>query len=495
MELLLWFLVVQGLLGAFDMFYHHELKEKLPWRETASTELILHGVRNYLYSIVFLSLGWIAWHGVYAWVFMAILLTEVFITLWDFVEEDRTRKLPETERVTHTILAVNYGAVLMLFVPIFIGWSAAPSGFDAMNHGALSWVMTVYGIGVFVWGCRDFMRGLRLRGATSILKDIFPRLTKANQNILVTGGTGFVGKRLCQHLIDEGHRVTVFTRNIKNAGELFTGRVTLVDRLGRIHSDEKIDAIINLAGEKVAQRWTVKAKKHIQESRMTLAKQMYELVERLTNKPAAFFQASAIGYYGIDNETEFDENTTPYEDDSYARVICTDLEAEINRIKSLGVRVCNLRIGLVAEKDGGAVRELLIPFDCFAGGPIGHGQQWWSWIHRDDVVGIILHLVNTGDACGAYNATAPHPVSNKKFAKTLAKAMHRPALLPMPAFMVTLLFGEMGNDVMLHGQKVVPTKTIESGYQFIYPEIEDAFEAIFSKTERGKQCTSHIDMI
>ncbi len=481
MEILLWFSIIQGLLGAFDMFYHHEFKEKLPWRKTASTEMILHGVRNFFYCIVFISLGWVAWHGLYAWIFAAILLTEVLITLWDFVEEDRTRKLPESERITHTILTLNYGAILMMFVPIIIGWSNAPTGFTMMNHGLLSWIMSVYALGVFIWAWRDLLRGIRLRRKPSEIKEILPKLDKPNQKILVTGGTGFVGKRLCQHLIDEGHRVIILTRNIKKAGEIFTGRVTLIDSLDRIANDEKIDSIINLAGEKVAQRWSAKARAKIRDSRINMAKDLYSLIKRLENKPEAFIQASAIGYYGIDstNEVEFNEDIPHNKDDSYPQIICRELEEEVRKIESLDVRVCLVRIGLVVEKDGGAVHELLIPFDCFAGGSIGDGKQWWSWIHRDDVVGIMLHLINTSDAKGVFNATAPTPVSNKKFAQAMAKAMHRPAILPMPAFMVKLLFGQMGDDVMLHGQKVTPTRTIESGYKFIYPEVDAAFEAIF----------------
>ena len=305
MEILLWFSVVQGLLGAFDMFYHHELKEKLPWRKTAATEMILHGVRNFLYSVVFISLGWIAWHGIYAWVFLGILAIEVLITLWDFVEEDRTRKLPESERVTHAILTLNYGAILMLFVPIIIGWGAYPTGFALMNHGFLSWIMSAFAIGVFIWAWRDLLRGIALLKQHSEIKNILPKLTAHNQTILVTGGTGFVGKRLCQQLIDDGHIVIVLTRDIKKAAEIFTGRVTLIDSLDRIANSEKIDVIVNLIGEKVAQRWTTKTRKIIRDSRINMVQQLHSFIQHLEFKPQAFIQASAIGFYGIDNETEF----------------------------------------------------------------------------------------------------------------------------------------------------------------------------------------------
>ena len=479
MEILLWFSVIQGLLGAFDMFYHHEFKEKLAWRKTASKELVLHGVRNFLYSMVFVSLGWVAWHGAYAWVFAGILVTEVLITLWDFVEEDRTRKLPESERITHTILTLNYGAMLMLFIPMIASWSEFPTGFYMMNHGLLSWIMSVYALGVFVWAWRELLRGISLGKKRPEMKNIFPELVKQNQNILVTGGTGFLGSRLCQHLIDEGHRVIILTRNVKKAAEMFTGRITFIGSLDRITNDEKIDVIINLAGEKMAQRWTANVKKIIHDSRIDMAKQLYSFIQRLNVKPEVFIQASAIGFYGIDNKTEFNENTPANNDNSFAQIICNELEKEVDNIESTAVRVCKMRIGLIVEKDGGALRELLIPFDCFAGGAMGNGKQCWSWIHRDDVMGIILHLINSRESKGVFNATAPNPVSNKIFTQSLGKAMHRPALLPMPDFIVKLLFGQMGNDLMLCGQKVVPTNILKSGYKFIYPEIDGAFAEIF----------------
>lgn len=479
MEALLWFVAVQGVLGAFDMFYHHEFKEKLPWRKTAHREMLLHGARNFFYAVVFFSFGWVAWQGAFAWVFAAIIFTEVLITLWDFVEEDRTRKLPETERVTHAVLTLNYGAIIALFVPILLGWQQQHTGFAMMDFGFLSWLITIYALGVFIWAIRDVARGIKLSRAVPQAEAALPTLEKPNQRILVTGGTGFIGKRLCQHLINEGHRVTVLTRSISKAAQHFRGRVTLIDTLEQLQNDEHFDAVINLAGEKVAQRWTARTQGKMYQSRLAMAKALHGLLQRLHSKPEVFLQASAIGYYGIHDTMEFTEYTPQHTDGSFAQQICTDLEAEVKAIANLGIRVCNLRIGLVVEKDGGAISELLFPFDCGAGGPIGHGKQWWSWVHRDDVVGLTLHLINTRTAQGVFNATAPEPVSNKAFTKALGKAMKRPAVMPMPAFVVKLLFGQMGEDVMLHGQKVLPKRTLESGYRFLYPHIDNAFGAIF----------------
>lgn len=479
MEALLWFAAVQGVLGAFDMFYHHEFKEKLPWRQTAHTEMVLHGVRNFFYAIVFFSFGWIEWQGAYAWLFAAIIFTEVLITLWDFVEEDRTRKLPATERVTHAVLTLNYGAIIAFFVPVLVHWSEQPSGFAMVDYGYLSWLMTVYALGVLVWAARDLARGIKLGRVQAQIDVAFPVLAKKHQRVLVTGGTGFVGKRLCQHLIDEGHRVTVLTRDIAKAAEMFSGRVTFIERLEYVCNDERFDAVINLAGEKVAQRWTAKTQAEMRESRMQLVQALHKLLQRLEYKPEVFIQASAIGYYGMHDSTTFAENTAPHHDNSFAQQICSALENQVQPIAEMGIRTCNLRIGIVIEKDGGALSELLIPFDCGAGGPMGNGKQWWSWVHRDDVVGLILHLMNQEDASGAFNATAPEPVAHRQFAKALGRAMKRPAFVPMPAFIVRLLFGQMGDDVMLHGQKVVPERSQKIGYHFMYPDIDTAFAAIF----------------
>lgn len=481
MVTILWFLAIQGILGAFDMFYHHEFKEKLPWRPTAATEMLLHAVRGFFYAIVFFSMGWVAWHGMYAWIFAAIILAEVLITLWDFVEEDRTRKLPPTERVTHAVLTLNYGAIIALFVPVLMDWSAAPTAWVAVNFGYLSWLMGIYALGLFIWAMRDVLRGLKLLRKEPVDRVTFPKLNTDHQHILVTGGTGFIGQRLCNQLIAEGHRVTVLTRNLAKAAPAFSGRVTLIENLDCLGSEETVDVIINLAGEKVAQRWTLKACQEMRDSRINLLRQLSALIGRLGQKPATFIQASAIGIYGMHESTEFSEDTPPNQDGSFAQRICSELEEELKAIETSGVRTCALRIGLVIEKDGGALRELLIPFDCGGGGSIGSGKQVWSWVHRDDVVGLILHLINTPQASGPFNATAPHPVSNGEFAKSLGKAMHRPALLPMPDFVVRLLFGQMGQDVMLRGQKVVPTHTIASGYHFLYPRIDQAFEAIFQE--------------
>ncbi|MES2674292.1 MAG: TIGR01777 family oxidoreductase [Pseudomonadota bacterium] len=493
MQTLLMIFAVQGLLGAFDTIYHHELTERLPWRPTAAKELKLHGIRNFFYCIIFLSLAWFAWNGIFAWLFALMLLVEVVITLMDFVEEDRSRKLPATERITHTILALNYGVILALLAPILWQWSQQPTGFVAMNFGLLSWIMTLYAAGVLVWGCRDFLRGLSWSkkaesktAATKKTKKLplgIDALHKPNQHILVTGGTGFIGRPLCQAFIDQGHQVTILTRSMTTAAGLFHGRVTLVESLDLINDKDSVDIIINLAGESISQRWSTKAKINMRQSRTKTTEALIALIARLTHKPAVFISGSAIGIYGTDEEKSFTEETPPAHDflGAYPRDICEEWEAAAKKAEKFLVRTCLLRTGVVLEMDGGALAQMLFPFDFGLGGPMGSGKQWFSWIHRDDLIRLIVHSINNNHLHGAINATAPEPVTNKLFSKALGHAMGRPALIPLPAFQVKLLFGKMGESLLLAGQKVLPQKAVASGFIFNFPTLELALEKIFMK--------------
>lgn len=483
MQTLLMVFAVQGLLGAFDTIYHHELTERLPWRATAAKELKLHGVRNFFYCIIFLSLAWFAWNGIFAWLFALMLLVEVVITLMDFVEEDKSRKLPASERITHTILALNYGIILALLAPILWQWSQQPTGFVVMNFGLLSWVMTLYAAGVLVWGCRDLLRGLSWSTKSKKLPLNIDALHKPNQHILVTGGTGFIGKSLCQAFIDQGHQVTILTRSMKNAAGLFQGRVNFVESLDLIKDTDSFDIIINLAGEAISQRWSTKAKINMRQSRIKTTEALIALISRLTHKPALFISGSAIGIYGTDDEQSFTEDTSPANDllGAYPREICEEWEAVAKKAEKFSVRTCLLRTGVVLEMDGGALAQMLFPFDFGLGGPMGSGMQWFSWIHRDDLIRLIVHIINNNHLHGPINATAPQPVTNKVFSKALGRAMGRPAIIPLPAFQVKLLFGKMGETLLLAGQKVLPQKAVASGFTFHFPTLELALQKIFMK--------------
>lgn len=481
MELILLLLVIQGIMGAFDLIYHHEITEKLTWKPTAAEEMWLHGIRNGLYAIVFFSLGFYHWHGVLAWVFLAILIIEVTITLWDFVIEDQTRKLPATERVTHTLLALNYGAVLGLFIPEFMSWIESPTGFTPVYFGFLSWIMALYACGVFIWFFRDFSRSFRLKKMANTIKEIPLDQNLHSKRILITGGTGFIGKALCKSLIQSGARVTVLTRSIKKSAENFEGRIELIENLEHLSDGDIFDIIINLAGEPVAQRWTQKAMQKIVGSRVDTTKNLLTLINRMKKKPDLLINGSAIGWYGTHNTQQFDEQSSPSGEEigKFSKEVCHSWEEEAFKIQQLGIRTVILRIGIVLEKDGGPLSEFLFPFDFGIGGAIGSGKQWFSWIHRDDLIGLILYAIANNKIEGVINGTAPNPVTNYAFSKELGKAMKRPALMPIPSFILKIILGDMAEEIMLNGQKVMPQKALANGYKFRHDNIESALKSIF----------------
>lgn len=480
METLFIFVLVQIVIGAFDLVYHHEWLERLPWRTSAATELKLHGIRNFFYALMFFSLGWLEWHGLWAWGFATILLIEVLITLWDFVEEDNSRTLPATERVSHTILALNYGIILALFAPYWTSWSNAPTAVVWVEYGLYSWMMLLCTAGVFFWGVRDLASGIRLSKKREVFPD-YPMLGDSPQSILITGATGFIGRRLTQAIIHQGHKVTVLTRTPDKAAALFKGRYTVIDAWASLTPSDYFDGIINLAGEPVSQRWTKASKAKMVHSRLDMLGAISRWIESAERKPKVLITASAIGIYGTSESLEFTEESLASDDPQglFPRQVCEQIEQVADGIKQQGVRVCVMRIGVVLEQEGGALSPLLFPFDFCLGGVIGSGKQWFSWIHRDDVIGLIIHAINHDHVFDVINAVAPQPVRNKEFVKALAKAMKRVAFIPLPAFVVKLLLGEMGQVLLLAGQKVVPAKAQASGYQFKYPSIDAALSAIF----------------
>ncbi len=477
MENVLIFFALQGLLGAFDTLYHHEFTERLPWRATAGKELQIHGVRNLLYGVIFFSLGWVAWHGLLTWIFAGILVVEIGLTLWDFVVEDRTRRLPATERITHTILAINYGIILGFLMPVLARWAEPPTGFTTMNHGWLSWVMSFYALGVTLWALRDSLRARKLLRTVS-RPTSFPVLPP--QRVLVTGGTGFIGTALCQTLIDQGHRVTILTRDAASAAAKLHGRVTFIPALTAIATDEVFDTVINLAGEPLASgRWSEAKKRRIHESRVHTTEALLTLIARLEHKPALLISGSAIGYYGNDAVRDLTEESSP--NPGFTNEVCAVWEAAARKAEAFGVRVCLLRTGIVLEKNGGALAQMLFPFEFGLGGPMGSGGQWMSWIHRDDLIGLMLHIIHDGTIRGPINATAPNPVMHRDFVRALGRAMKRPAFLPLPGFVLRLLLGEMGQALLLEGQKVLPTKAQAHGYVFRFAHISEALAAILHK--------------
>jgi len=476
MERVLMLMTVQGAMGAFDAIYHHEITERLAWRLGAARELAIHTLRNGFYAALYLAFAWGEWHGLWALGFIAIVVSEILVTLADFVTEDRSRDLPATERITHTLLAINFGVILAVLLPEFWRWAALPTEVLPASHGVWSWIATGIGVGALVDAVRD---GTRARAVRRKEKAPGPCLASAlpgRQSILITGGTGFVGTRLAEALADAGHAVTVLTRDPRK-GRKFRGRVTLIENLQTLGRDTPFDAIVNLAGEPVAEgRWTQARKRRILESRIQTTEAVVRFIAKARKKPAVLVSASAISIYGTNPEASVTEESEGAP--GFGHDVCTEWEHVAREAERHGARVVTLRIGLVLGASGGMLARLLLPFECGLGGPMGSGRQWMSWIHLDDIVGLILHAIATETVQGPMNGTAPEPVRNADFARGLGHALRRPALLRLPAFVLRLAFGEMADHLMLQGQRVLPKQAEETGYQFLYPTLPEALREI-----------------
>ncbi len=304
--------------------------------------------------------------------------------------------------------------------------------------------------------------------------------------VAITGATGFVGSRLVEKLKAEGHQILVLTRNQERAKrifpastfpnlEVFAYRPTESGDWQQSIAD--FDAVVNLAGEPIAERWTPEHKKAILESRQLGTRKIVEAIALADPKPSVLINASAIGYYGTSETATFDEDS-PGGNDFLAEV-CKKWEAEAQKVKEAGVRLVILRTGIVLDKDGGALAKMLPPFKLFAGGPLGSGRQWFSWIHRDDLVNLIVEALKRPDIEGTFNATAPNPVRMNQFCQTLGEVMNRPSWLPVPAFALETLLGE-GAKVVLEGQQVLPKKIQSIAFQYQYPTLKSALEGIIS---------------
>jgi uncharacterized protein (TIGR01777 family) len=301
--------------------------------------------------------------------------------------------------------------------------------------------------------------------------------------IVITGGTGFVGLPLVRRLLDENDTVAVLSRN-PSAVQLAPHRNLTIEQwdarsIGAWKRHiEGADAVINLAGATIGKRWTAKHKERILNSRLQATGAIVQAISRSSMKPSVLISVSAVGYYGhVESGDVFE--THPPGSDFLARV-CLQWEQESRRAEAYGVRVVNPRFGIILAKDGGALKRLLPAFYLFVGGPLGSGTQWFPWIHRDDVMDILLFLLRNRELSGPVNVSSPNPVTMKEFCRALGRAMHRPSWAPVPSFVLNTLLGEM-SLVVLTGQRVVPKKLLEAGYTFRYPELDSALRALFQK--------------
>lgn len=303
-------------------------------------------------------------------------------------------------------------------------------------------------------------------------------------DIVVTGGTGFIGRALCASLQQAGHRVTVVTRRPQKVNRLIGAGVTAAERgegdTGAWEQTlERADAVINLAGAPIADaRWSASRKRLLTDSRVRSTQRLVEAMARRSSRPHILISASGIGYYGASDDRVLDEGAPRGE--GFLSDLCLEWEAAALAAAALGIRVVTLRTGMVLEQDGGALPKMLLPFRLFAGGPIMPGTQWVSWIHRRDHVGLILWALATASVSGPVNAVAPGAVTMRTFSDVLGQVLRRPSWLPMPGIALVAALGELGT-LMTTGQRVSPVKALAGGYQFQYPLLEPALRAILTK--------------
>jgi len=295
-------------------------------------------------------------------------------------------------------------------------------------------------------------------------------------HILITGGSGFIGSNLVRHPVFADSAFTVLTRSKAKCSGFDHARITLVEDLSEIPVAQQFDAVLNLAGAQiVGKRWSAARKQQIRESRIDLTKNLVEWMQTQRTPPPVLLSGSAIGYYGNTGDQEVDE-TLPAGSDFGAQ-LCVEWEAEARKAEAFGTRVCLLRTGLVFARNGGMLKQMILPFRFCLGSQIGNGKQWMSWIHLEDQIRIIRHLLTGTESTGPYNLVSPEPVTNRTFTKALAHSLGRFSLLAAPAFVIKLALGEAA-ALLLGGQKVLPKKLDLEGYAFDFARLESAFSEI-----------------
>ena len=476
-------MAAQGCLGAFDTIYHHEITEALPQKKSARLELTIHSVRALIYSVLFAGLSAWEWHGAWAWVLVLVFSVEIVLTLWDFVVEDRTRLLPATERVTHTVLAINAGAFIALLALNSTDWASLPTALVWQPYGWLSVFLALCGIGVGLSGLRDGYAAWKLGRRAVHEQQETEQLSFAArpQSVLVTGATGFIGQQLVAALLADGHQVTVLTRQAKQAAWTFDGKVRCITGMADLSDHARIEMVVNLAGARiVGHRWTDARKAALRRSRVALTQDLVAWIARAEYKPRVLLSASAIGYYGVQpqgDDTELGEDSPPQA--IFMSQLCSEWEAAARTAEQYGVKVGCMRFGLVFGHQG-SLPQMLLPIRLGAGGPLGAGRQWMSWVHVQDVLRGIAHLARRseqGSVAGAWNFCAPQALRQGEFARVAGKVLHRPSFMPTPAFVMRALLGEQA-DLLVEGQRVAPRRLLADGFVFRYPDVEGALRGL-----------------
>ncbi|WPP44017.1 TIGR01777 family oxidoreductase [Pseudomonas sp. AN-1] len=297
--------------------------------------------------------------------------------------------------------------------------------------------------------------------------------------ILLTGGTGLIGRALCRLWAGQGHELVVWSRRPQEVAGLCSGARGIA-RLDELAPDLPLDAVVNLAGAPIADRpWTAARRRQLWDSRIALTGQLVDWLARRPLRPGVLLSGSAVGWYGDGGERRLNEDS-PAGSEDFASELCFAWEAAALRAEELGIRVVLVRTAPVLAARGGMLARLLPPFRLGLGGRMGSGRQWMPWIHLEDEVGLIDFLLHHEECRGPYNACAPNPVRNAEFARTLGRVLHRPALLPAPACVLRLALGEMAG-LLLGGQHLQPQRTLDAGYRFRFPDLEAALADLLAR--------------
>lgn len=472
-------LAVQALLGAFDNLWHHELQARLPQRPSARRELTLHAARELIYGIVFMTLAWFELRGPWAVALGVLLAVEVVITLADFVEEDRTRRLPPLERLLHTVLTATYGAFLALIAPVLMAWSREPAALLPVDHGIVSIVFTAFAAGVWAWALRNALalRAMAPMADSRRSSDV----PTHGPVVLVTGGTGFVGTAVVQRLLRDRWRVIVLSRDVLQARRNLDPAITVIDRLDVLPNETRLDAIVHLAGARVlGMPWTRARRRTLLDSRVMGGADLVALMRRLHHRPQVLVTASATGFYGVPpdgaGQAPCDESA-PARPGQFASDLCAAAEHEARRAEALGVRVVRMRFGVVLGCGDGAWPMQALAARLGFAAVLGSGRQPMPWLHLDDAVGLVRFAIESRTLAGAVNAVAPQACTQREFAQALAAAHGRRAWLRVPSAPLRWLGGEM-MSLILDGQAVAPAVALAAGYRFRHPALAPACAAL-----------------
>ncbi|MTI97932.1 MAG: TIGR01777 family protein [Marinobacter adhaerens] len=293
-----------------------------------------------------------------------------------------------------------------------------------------------------------------------------------SKRILITGGTGFIGHVLCRELLARDYELTVFSRQPPETVKSSCGRVEAVSDLQQLRSHPGYDAVINLAGEGIAdKRWSETRKQELRDSRIGVTETLVEVIRSWERAPEVLVSGSAVGFYGDQGDATVTEDTSP--NDEFTHRLCRDWENAAKPLADDGVRVCFSRTGVVAGPGGGFLERMILPFKLGLGGRLGSGTQYMPWIHRDDVVGALIWMMENPNASGPFNVVSPNPATNAEFTRTLGKVLHRPTLFPAPAPVLKVALGEMAR-LLLTGQRAIPERLTQERFEFRYPELEQA---------------------